>query len=280
MEQQNRQEAQRVMIAERADVIKSRKGYISGLLPELNGLAKAFEGLNLGTFTADDLNDTVRNKAADIKRRYIEQEQAKAWALGISSLRDEVVEAAKRFNNPFADKLARLRAWGSPQMVEALKYLTVTEAGEVVMTDDDAARLEDDCHVYLTDPKEIEKYLLHQSIVRMLNEFFDNGDGLPVVGWWNFFPLQGGKFGLPENGCNYSVMISQVEAKRAEAQPAAEPTDTTEQPEPDRKPKRELKQQNRTHGGMKRGISKEPDYTDKGAESRQRRHRISPAHTE
>lgn len=271
-------EQQRVMIAERADLIARKKKDIAALLPYLNELAELFEDLTGRTFTADDLNDAVRNGGRNIRARYIEAEKAAAEAIGVHTLRAETAKRAEEFRNPFAERLERLKRCITSEDVALLQYLTVNDAGEVLMTDEDEKRLEEDTHVYLTNPKEVEKYLLHQALTRLLNEFFDDGDGLPVY-WWQMFPLEGKRFVMPENGANYAGMLEQVARRRGEAVEDAEPDDTEQKPNDGEAPKAEREPrspQNRQRGRMAVGISKKPDYTDRGQEVRKGVDKISP----
>lgn len=271
-------EQQRVMIAERADLIARKKKDVAALLPYLNELAELFEDLTGRTFTADDLNDAVRNGGRNIRARYIEAEKAAAEAIGVHTLREETAKRAEEFRNPFAERLERLKRCITSEDVALLPYLTVNDAGEVLMTDEDEKRLEEDTHVYLTDPKEVEKYLMHQALTRLLNEFFDDGDGLPVY-WWQMFPLEGKRFVMPENGANYAGMLEQVARRRGEAVEDAEPDDIEQQPDDGEAPKAEREPrspQNRQRGRMAVGISKKPDYTDRGQEARKGVDKISP----
>ena len=279
MAQQERQEHAKVMIAERADIIASKKRAINELLPKLNELAKLYGDLELGAFTFDCLNDMVRNGAANIKRRYIDRELTEAAKFRIASIRDEVEKQARQFKTPFSERLKKFsRSLNSGDM-DLIRYMSVTEAGEVVATPEDLARLEDETHVYITDPKQVEKFLIHQAITRLLNEFFDNGDGLPVC-WWSMFPCVGGTFVMPDNGADYEGMLKQVAAEKGEP--------TTDTPEPDNMENPdslneaeaaqapEPKQQNRQRGGMARGVSREITQTDHGAALRYGEHKISP----
>ena len=268
MEAGKYEEVQRVMIAERADVIKRKKSFIETLLPELNELSELFEDLTYRTFTTDDLKDAIFNNARNIKARYVEQERNVAEQIGVSSLRKEVTEKAEMFANPFVQRLERMKKGLTSDFTGLVKYLTVTETGEVVLTDEAEKRLEEDTHVYLTDPKQIEKYMMHQAITRLLNEFFDNGDGLPIY-WWQMFPLENGVFVMPENGANYAGMIEQVARKRGELEVTQSLNPYTDDTDQNQKPEREVRgQKNRQRGGTVTGIAKKPDYIDRGAEAR------------
>lgn len=261
MEKIENKEIQRIMIAERVDEINRKKYIVEGLVKVGNELSELYKGLSMGAFTADDLKDAICNSAQGIKRRYIEQAETEA-ALSISSLRDEVVNKAKQFQNPFQERVNRLnRSITSPDRA-LLKYLTVTDTGEVVFTDDNAKALEEDTHVYLTDPEQIEKYMIHRAIIRLLNEFFDNGDGLPFM-WFQLFPMNSeGVFVMPEQGADYSGMLERVACKRGyDVQTSSlspEQTDTPKEKAENETPK----QQNRQRGAITKGISKEPDYIE------------------
>lgn len=265
------EEMQRIMIAECADAIKQKKSFIKTLLPELNELSELFEDLTYRTFTTDDLKDAIFNNAKSIKRRYVDLERNAAEQIGVSSLRREVTEKAEMFINPFTQKLERIKKGLSSDFTGLIQYLTVTETGEVVFTDDEAKRLEEDTHVYLTDPKQIEKYMMHQAITRLLNDFFDNGDGLPLY-WWQMFPIEKGVFIMPENGANYAGMIEQVARKRGELEETQNLNTYADDTDQSAKPEQEVRtQKNRQRGGTVAGIAKKPDYIDRGAEARAKR---------
>lgn len=260
MEKTENKEIQRIMIAERAYEINSKKNSVQFLLANANELSELYKGLNMGTFTADDLKDAICNNAQGIKRRYIEQAKSEAGELRITSLRDDVIKEAKRFQNPFQEKVNKLnRSITSPDRA-LLKYLTVTDTGEVVFTDDNAKALEEDTHVYLTAPEQIEKYMIHQDIIRLLNEFFDNGDGLPFM-WFQLFPMNSeGVFMMPEEGADYSGMLERVARKRGyDVQASSLSPEQTDTPK-EKTEKKTPKQQNRQQDGIAKGISKEPDY--------------------
>lgn len=258
MEKTENKEIQRIMIAECADEINQKKNNVQSLLITANELSELYKGLNMGVFTADDLKDAICNNARGIKLRYIEQAKAEAGELHITSLRDEVIKEAEQFQNPFQERVSRLKRSVTSPDRELLKYLTVTDTGEVVFTDENEKALEEDTHVYLTDPEQIDKYMIHQDITRLLNDFFENGDGLPIF-WWQMFPLRDGVFVMPENGANYAGMLEQAARKRGVSEYQSlnpGPTGIAQD-----KPKKETpKQQNRQLGGMTKGISKEPDY--------------------
>ena len=171
-----------------------------------------------------------------------------------------MVKEAERFQNPFQEKVNKLnRSITSPDRA-LLKYLTVTDTGEVIFTDDNVKALEEDTHVYLTDPEQIEKYMIHQDIIRLLNEFFDNGYGLPFM-WFQLFPMNSeGVFVMPEEGADYSGMLERVAHKRGyDVQASSLSPEQTDTPK-EKAEKKTPKQQNRQQGGIAKGISKEPDY--------------------
>lgn len=260
---------ERIRIAERADMVRTRKAVIAGMVEAGNELAELYRGLKIGDFTAETLADAFNGDYSKAKRLYREQLQAEADGFRSVAMRDEVMKEAEAFNTPYARKVDEMRrTYGSRAERELMPYLTVTDAGQVVFTDESAKRLADDTALWIDDPDEIAKYRQHGEIVRMLNEFF--GGRLPF-GWFNFFPLRDGVFTMPENGTDYRALL-----RKPEQDTAHTPEPVPEQDGGQKADKPDPKQRNKQRGGMVKGITKVPDYNDRGAELRKGEHKISP----
>lgn len=256
------EKAERIKIAERADMVRTRKAVIAGMVKVGNELSELYRGLKIGDFTAETLADAFNGDYSKAKRLYMEQMQAEADGFRSVAMRGEVMKEAEAFDNPYARKVDKMRrAYGGKVEKELMPYLTVTDAGQVVFTDESAERLADDTALWIDDPDEIAKYRQHVEIVRLLNDFF--GGGLPF-GWLNFFPLQNGKFTMPENGVDYRALLHMPEqdsTPKPEQEQGQDNEERTEKPEP--------KQNNKQRGGMVKGVSKMPDYVEH-AEHRKR----------
>lgn len=253
METVNNNSETRIMIAERSEEIKRKKSDIAALLPYLNQLAELYKELNLGTFTADDLQDAINNDARCIKQRYSEFIKEAANDARLPSFRNEAAKEAE-FNNAFSRRLQDLQRIFTPNDKALIKYMTVNLSGVVEFSEDSEKELEEDTHVYLTNPDEIAKYKTHCEIIRLLNDFFGNGITLMPL-WWNMFPIWNGVFQMPENGANYAIMVE----REAGIQEAKEPQSINKEINGETSV-REKKQQNRQRGGMVTGIGKKPDY--------------------
>lgn len=113
MEEVKNKNVTRVMIAERSEEIKRKKSDIAALLPYLNQLAELYKELNLGTFTADDLEDAINNGARCIKQRYREFIKEAANDARLPSFRNEAAKEAE-FNNAFSRRLQDLQRIFTP----------------------------------------------------------------------------------------------------------------------------------------------------------------------
>lgn len=252
--------ARRVCIDRREKAAESRKRLARELCEAANELAEAYASLKIGTFTAEALAEAVRGRYDTAKRIYTEQAQAEAEGMHSVMLRDEVMKSAQDFRNAYAEKVEAVRRWTNSEYVTLAKYLTVTDEGRVLFTDEGAKALEDDTAVWLDDPEQIAKYEQHREIIRLLNDFFADGKALPV-GWMQLFPLWEGKFVMPDGGADYAWLVARGGGSAQddgeqwnEQQQQQESTEQPEKPEP--------KQRNRQRGGMAKGVSKMPDYVE------------------
>ncbi len=258
------EKTERIRIAERADMVRTRKAVIAGMVEAGNELAELYRGLKIGDFTAEMLADAFNGDYSKAKRLYREQLQAEADGFRSVAMRGEVMKEAEAFNTPYARKVDEMRrSYGGKSERELIRYLTVTNAGQVVFTDESAKRLADDTALWIDDPDEIAKYRQHGKIVRMLNEFF--GGRFPL-GWFNFFPLRDGVFTMPENGTDYRALLHKPEQDTAQA-----PEPMPEQDGGRKADKPDPKQRNKQWGGMVKGISKMPDYVEH-TEARRKRY--------
>lgn len=255
--------ARRVCIDRREKAAESRKRLARELCNTANELAEAYASLKIGAFTAEALAEAVRGRYDTAKRIYTEQAQVEADGMHSVMLRDEVMKSAQEFRNAYSERVEAVRRWTNSEYVMLAKYLTVTDEGRVLFTDEGANALEDNTAVWLDDPEQIAKYERHKEIIRLLNDFFADGRALPV-GWMQLFPLWNGKFVMPDGGANYAWLVArgggsaQDEAGQWNEQPEEpQQQESGEQPE-----KPEPKQRNRQRGGMAKGVSKMPDYVE------------------
>lgn len=255
--------AQRVCIDRREKAAESRKRLARELCIAANELAEAYASLKIGIFNAEALAEAVSGRYDTAKRIYLEQAKAEAEGMYSVMLRDEVVKSAQDFRNAYAERVEAVRRWTNPDYVALVQYLTVTDEGRVLFTDEGAKALEDDTAVWLDDPEQIARYEQHREIIRLLNDFFADGKALPV-GWMQLFPLWNGKFVMPDGGADYAWLVArgggivQDEAQAWNGQPEEpQQQESGEQPE-----KPEPKQRNRQRGGMAKGVSKMPDYVE------------------
>ena len=106
----------RIKIAERADMVRTKKGIIAEMVKAGNGLAELYRDLKIGGFTAETLADAFNGDCSKAKRLYREQAQAEADGFRSVSLRDGVVKEAEAFNTPLCPEsgrnAARLRQQG------------------------------------------------------------------------------------------------------------------------------------------------------------------------
>lgn len=271
---------QRLKIADRPPLARRWKQGAAELAQTANRLADLYRGLQIGEFTADALADVYATGGAEARRRYIEAAREDAAKVRSHAIRAQIEQEAEQWRTPFADaarqaKESAERSGGDTRQL--IQFLTLDKAGQFVVAENAAKMIDEATAVYLTDPEEIEKYRQHLAAVDALNAFFEDGKTAPVL-WYSVFEMgEDGRVKIPSAGVNYAYLLAQrkrtegANAEAPEPRPMAEP-ETSE-------PRRELTQHNRaksTATRMVKGISKEPDQRNRGAELRAGMHHTSP----
>ncbi len=207
-----------------------------------NKLKPLFEELKIGEFTAYDLQDAMTTGGQDARERYVKVARRYAESIPVGMIRCKVMDDAKLWRTPYAKEAENVRRMTGGGGVGGLDtYLTrfVTQGGDgcFAVTEEDAARIADDAATWLTDPREIAKYLQHVAAVEALNAFFENGKGTPPhpLGWVSFFRIDSkGHFSLPDPAIDYADMIGYLNAgeKPEKAVPIPPDPTTVREPQP------------------------------------------------
>lgn len=272
-EQTTTQQPGRVLIAERRDKQRARMAAADRIKEAAAELAPLYAALDLGEFNAEALADVYTNGGEETRRRYLAHASEEVNKIQSGILRGSMMAGIEANTPPYFAKAKQIkRDAGSGEERYSLGYMTVTEGG-ATLTDEDAERLRDSARWYITNPEEIAKHRQHVELIERLNAFFEDGAALPP-GWFNLFPNKNGKFIYPVDGANYAYFVQ----RRKDAQQQTPPPEAAPQPEDlemraEEPPKQ---QQNRKRGGVVKGIRKEPDTINRGAELRRGDHRTSP----
>lgn len=261
----------RVMIGDRPTEHRARLDVVKEIQQHAATLAPLFAALDLGEMDAETLADVYATGGKETRRRWMEHAQREAENL-TPILRSSLIAGLEANTPQYFTTAKQIHTKADSRARYLLGCLTMTNEG-ATLTDEGAARLADDCKIYLTDPDEIAKYNEHAELIKRLNAFFEDGKALPPY-WVNLFPIEGGKFTIPNGGADYSYFVNRRrELEEARQTPEQmETTDTeitpTERPEP--------KQNNRQRRGTIKGITRQPEQHDRGAEMRNREHKVSP----
>lgn len=263
------QTAQRIKIADRPTVLRARTDAAQRVIKAAGELAPLYAGLEMGDFDAAALADVYATGGEETRRRWFDMAKEEANRIPGAAIRAQLIKGIEEAEPPYIAKAKQIKATSTFDEVNALDYLTVTNEG-ATLTEEAAARLAEKSHVYITDPEEIELYHKHTAAVEALNNLFGNGKNAPVI-WYSVFEMgEDGVIKIPSQGVNYAYLLNL--GRKQEAEPTAEPT-AQEQPQ------KELTQKNRTTTEaprMVKGIRRDQDQRDRGAEMRSGHHRESP----
>lgn len=272
---------QRLKIADRPHLARRWKQGAAELVQTANRLADLYRGLQIGEFTADALADVYATGGAEARRRYIEAAKEDAAKVRNHTIRTQIEQEAEQWRTPFAE--AARQAKDSAERScdgdtrQLLDFLTLGSDGRFTVLEDAARLIDEATAVYLTDPEEIEKYRQHLAAVDALNAFFEDGATAPVL-WHTVFEMgEDGRIKIPSAGVNYAYLLAQRKRKEEAEAAAPEPRPMAEPETAELRP--ELTQHNRaksTAPRMVKGISKEPDQRNRGAELRAGKHHASP----
>lgn len=264
--------AARVLIAERHGEHRARLDGIEAIKRDVATLAPLFLALDLGAMDAEALADVYATGGKETRRRWIEHAKEESESL-TPVLRASLIAGLEANAPQYFTTAKEIHAKADTQARYLLGYLTMMEEG-ATLTEEGAARLADDCRIYLTDPDEIEKHCQHTELIDRLNAFFEDGKALPPY-WFNLFPIADGKFTMPDGGADYAYFINRRKEATGEESGTDAPTEEETDTQPTQRP--EPKQHNRQRGGTVKGITKLPTHHDRGAEMRSREHKVSPA---
>lgn len=254
---------ERILIAQRPDKQRALMNEAGRIIEAAAILASLYAALDLGGFNAEALADVYATGGEETRRRYLDHAKAEVSKIESGIIRGSMLAGIEANPLPYFDKAKEIKR-NAGQERFLLDFITVTEQG-ATLTEEDEEAIRDKGRLYLTDPETIAKYRQHVELIDRLNEFFEDGAVL-TLGWFNYFPIKDDKFTYPDDGLNYAYFLQhRKDAQAQPGKPKADESETDHSKESTEKPKA---QQNRKRGGVVKGIRKEPDRTDRGAELR------------
>lgn len=265
---------QRIKIAERPIILRARMNAAQRVISAAEDLAHLYAGLEMGDFDAAALADVFVTGGEETRRRWLDIAKEEAKRIPGAAIRAQLIKGIEEAEPPYIVKAKQIKAISTYDEVNVLDYLTVTNEG-ATLTEEAAARLAEDSHVYITDPEEIELYHKHTAAVEALNDLFGYGKNAPVI-WYSVFEMgEDGVIKIPSQGVNYAYLLNLGRDREAKQTGQEQPQKelTKEQPQ------KELTQHNATKVNAPRmvvGIAKDPDYRDRGAELRLGESKASP----
>lgn len=273
MEAQNTQKQPgRVLIAECRDKQRARIAAAARIIEAAAELAPLYKALDLGEFNSDALADAYNTGGEKTRRIYLAHASEEVNKIESRILRGSMMAGIEANTPPYFAKAKQIeREARNGEERYLLGYITLTTEG-ATLTDEDSERLIDSARWYITDPEEIAKHRQHVDLIEKLNAFFEDGVALPLV-WFNLFPIKNGKFFYPEDGANYAYFIQRRKDVLEQTPTPEEPQQLKTSDTPQVTTSQQ--QQNRKRGGVVKGIRKEPDIHNRGAEMRRGDHKPS-----
>lgn len=260
---------ERVKVLDRPDIARRWEQSAKELAESANNLLELYKDLQLGEFTAETLADVYETGGAKARRLYVNAVKEDAAKIRSHAIQMQMIQEAEEWRTPFADaarQAKREAEQGGGEERFLLKFLTLDGNGLFTLTDEAKQAIIDKSAIYLTDPEEITKYRQHLAAVEALNAFFEDGKTMPII-WYSLFEVgENGSIKTPSAGTNYAYLLN---LRNREEQGNTPRGENAEQPTPQHT--KEIKQYNRasvTAPAMVKGIAKEPNYTDRGAEMR------------
>lgn len=266
------QTPEKIKIAGRPYLARQRRERAQEIADTANRLAGLYAEMQIGEFTPAILADTYATGGAEARRLYLNAAREDAEKVRSSTLKAQILADAEQWRTPFADEARKVKSqcsqWGGDERY-LLGYLATAADGRFIIPDEALQRIEEEAAVYLTDPDEIAKYHAHLAAVDALNALFEDGAATPVVGWFNLFAVDAkGRFSVPPDGVNYPYLIRLAKERRGEVEAVERDAEAADAPTPGSVAPTQQNRAKATAPRMVKGIAKEPDYIDRGAENR------------
>lgn len=266
------QTPEKIKIADRPHLARQRRERAQEIADTANRLAGLYAEMQIGEFTTEMLADVYATGGAEARRLYLNAAKEDAEKVRSSTIRAQILADAEQWRTPFADEARKVKTqcsqWGGDYRY-LLGLLDTAPDGRFKLMEDAAQRIEEEAAVYLTDPEEIAKYRAHIAAVDALNALFEDGAATPTVGWFNLFAVDSnGKFSVPSDGVNYPYLIRLAKERRGEVKAAERDAEAADAPTPGSVAPTQQNRAKSTAPRMIKGIAKEPDYIDRGAENR------------
>lgn len=140
------------------------------ILPAVRKVKQEFERLRLGLISGTYLKDLLFDNMLAIRKEIMAQIEKETSSM---YLRDEARRKAEEMLGQVSAALAELdKKLDSYVIYDLLKYISVDEKGNIVVTEKAIQALREANSIYVTTPKAKEMYEAHKAATRALNRFY------------------------------------------------------------------------------------------------------------
>lgn len=140
------------------------------IIPGLEKVKQAFDKLQIGPFTNAWLKDLLSSGTQSIQRELMAQIEKE---IPSRFLKDEAQKAARRQLSLVAGALEELNDRVDLYVIyDLLEYPSVTEAGNIELTEEAVQALREANSIYATSPKAKELYEVHKATADALDRFY------------------------------------------------------------------------------------------------------------
>lgn len=140
------------------------------ILPAVRKVKQEFERLRLGLISGTYLKDLLFDNMLAIRKEIMAQIEKETPSM---YLRDEARRKAEEMLGQVSAALAELdKKLDSYVIYDLLKYISVDEKGNIVVTEKAIQALREANSIYVTTPKAKEMYEAHKAATRALNRFY------------------------------------------------------------------------------------------------------------
>lgn len=140
------------------------------ILPAVRKVKQEFERLRLGPISGVYLKDLLFDNMLAIRKEIMAQIEKETPSM---YLRDEARRKAEEMLGQVSAALAELdKKLDNYVIYDLLKYISVDEKGNIVVTEKAIQALREANSIYVTTPKAKEMYEAHKAATRALNRFY------------------------------------------------------------------------------------------------------------
>ncbi len=140
------------------------------ILPAVRKVKQEFERLRLGPISGAYLKDLLFDNMLAIRKEIMAQIEKETPSM---YLRDEARRKAEEMLGQVSAALAELdKKLDNYVIYDLLKYISVDEKGNIVVTEKAIQALREANSIYVTTPKAKEMYEAHKAATRALNRFY------------------------------------------------------------------------------------------------------------